>query len=101
MEGPATITRGPQQATPVLSGSIHEPMVLTPGDFRKILIKRKWVILIGILVGIAASLIYIFVAVPQYEAVARVDIDLSRSANIGIDDLLEQKLGTQGSADRL
>lgn len=101
MDGPATITRGPQQTTPIPGGPVQEPIVLTPGDFRKILIKRKWVILIGILVGIAASLIYVFVAVPQYEAVARVDIDLSRSANIGIDDLLEQKLGTQGSADRL
>ena len=93
MQGWAVPPQGPQQG--VASGTVPaaEHSVLTPADFRKILIKRKWIAIIGVLVGVAYAIIYILTTIPQYEAIARLHIDLSRSTNIGIEDLIEQKLG--------
>lgn len=79
-----------------------EQTVLTPGDVRKILIKRKWLIIAGILAGLIAGAVYILTATPQFEAVARVDIDPGRSTNIGINDLIEKKLtGESATSDRI
>ncbi|MGA9245173.1 MAG: polysaccharide biosynthesis tyrosine autokinase [Silvibacterium sp.] len=86
----------PQEAQPGSAsgtGSAPEHTVLTPADFRKILIKRKWIIIACLAIGVAYAIFYIVTTVPQYEAVSRVYIDLSRSTNIGIEDLIEQKLG--------
>src|SRR5271170_4912921 len=93
MQGWAVPPQGPQQGAASGAGPAPEQSVLTPGDFRKILIKRKWVIVAGLTIGLAYSIFDIATTVPQYEAVARVHIDLSRSTNIGIEDLIEQKLG--------
>ena len=93
MQGWAVPPQGPQQAIPSSTAPAAEHSVLTPADFRKILIKRKWIIIIGIALGIAYAVFYILTTVPQYEAIARLHIDLSRSTNIGIEDLIEQKLG--------
>jgi len=83
-------------------GSNLEHSVLTPGDVRKILIKRKWVILVCLLLGILVASYFAFLSVPLYEAVAQIDIDLGRSTNIGINDLIEQKLGGEdASSERL
>ena len=49
MQGLAVPPTGSQQS--LLSGGtapIAEHSVLTPADFRKILIKRKWIILLGL-----------------------------------------------------
>src|ERR1700760_1367395 len=83
-------------------GSNLEHSVLTPGDVRKILIKRKWVILTCLLLGILVASYFAFLTVPLYEAVAQIDIDLGRSTNIGISDLVEQNLaGGDASSERL
>lgn len=84
------------------AGRGTEHSVLTPGDVRKIVIKRKWVILVCLLVGLLIGGYFAFFSIPLYEAVAQVDIDLGRSTNIGINDLIEQKLGGEDtSAERL
>ena len=45
---------------------------------------------------------HIVTTVPQYEAISRLHIDLSRSTNIGIEDLIEQKLGGgENSSEKL
>jgi polysaccharide biosynthesis transport protein len=93
MQGWAVPPQGSQQGAASGVSSAPEQSVLTPGDFRKILIKRKWVILAGIAIGLAYAVYYITTTIPQYEAVSRMHIDLSRSTNIGIEDLIEQKLG--------
>lgn len=93
MQGWAVPPQGPQQGAASGVGPAPEQAVLTPGDFRKILIKRKWIIVAGLVAGLAYAIFYIATTVPQFEAVARVHIDLSRSTNIGIEDLIEQKLG--------
>jgi polysaccharide biosynthesis transport protein len=93
MQGWAVPPQGSQQGAASGVSSAPEQSVLTPGDFRKILIKRKWVILAGIAIGLAYAIFYITTTTPQYEAISRIHIDLSRSTNIGIEDLIEQKLG--------
>jgi len=102
MQGWAVPPQGQQQGVTGSTTPNIDHSVITPADFRKILIKRKWVILIGLAVGIAYATFYILTTVPQYEATARVHIDLSRSTNIGIEDLIEQKLsGGENSSEKL
>jgi polysaccharide biosynthesis transport protein len=93
MQGWAVPPQGQQQGVAGGAGAPPEHSTLTPGDFRKILIKRKWIIIVALVLGIAYAIFYIVTTVPQYEATARVHIDLSRATNIGIEDLIEQKLG--------
>ncbi len=93
MQGWAVPPQGPQQGVASSTAPAAEHSVLSPADFRKILIKRKWIIIFGIAVGVAYAIFYIATTIPQYEAVARLHIDLSRSTNIGVEDLIEQKLG--------
>jgi polysaccharide biosynthesis transport protein len=93
MQGWSTPPQGQQQGVAGGTAPAPEHSVMTPGDFRKILIKRKWIILLGLVIGVGYAIYYIVTTVPQYEAIARLHIDLSRSTNIGIEDLIEQKLG--------
>lgn len=102
MQGWAVPPQGQQQGVTGSTAPNADHSVITPADFRKILIKRKWVILIGLAIGIAYATFYILTTVPQYEATSRVHIDLSRSTNIGIEDLIEQKLsGGENSSEKL
>jgi capsular exopolysaccharide synthesis family protein len=103
MQGQAiTPQRQELPLAPPPSGGTLEHSVLTPGDVRKIIIKRKWVILVCLLVGILVASYFAFLSVPLYEAVAQIDIDLGRSTNIGISDLVEQNLtGQDASSERL
>jgi succinoglycan biosynthesis transport protein ExoP len=102
MQGWAVPPQGPQQGVAGTVAPAADHSVITPADFRKILIKRKWIIIIGLVIGIAYAIFYIVTTVPQYEATARVHIDLSRSTNIGIEDLIEQKLsGGENSSEKL
>ncbi|QNI33811.1 polysaccharide biosynthesis tyrosine autokinase [Alloacidobacterium dinghuense] len=104
MQGQA-ITPRPSELPLALApaaGNTLEHSVLTPGDVRKIIIKRKWVILVCLLFGLLVAGYFAFLSTPLYEAVAEVDIDLGRSTNIGISDLVEQNLaGEDASSERL
>ncbi len=85
-------------------GSNLEQSALTPGGGRaKSSLRNEWVILAcpRCWVILVASY-FAFLSVPLYEAVAQIDIDLGRSTNIGINDLIEQKLGGEdASSERL
>ncbi|WP_446743737.1 GumC family protein [Silvibacterium acidisoli] len=86
----------PQESQQIAAGpvaGISGQSTFTPADFRKLLIKRKWIILGAVLLGVGLAVYYITSTIPQFEAVARLHIDLGRSTNIGIEDLIEQKLG--------
>ncbi|RRA49682.1 polysaccharide biosynthesis tyrosine autokinase [Acidipila sp. EB88] len=90
MEGPAVqperqVAAGPQLAP--------EQAIITPSDIRKILIKRKWLILAGIVVGLAFAAVYILTTIPQYEAIALIDINEGQQSNIGISELVQQEQG--------
>src|SRR5580658_8129726 len=102
MQGWTAPPQEPRSVAPTAMAPVSEHSVLTPGDFRKILIKRKWIIIIGVVLGLAIAIYHIATTIPQFEAVARVHIDLSRTANIGIEDLIQQQLSGGGdSSDKL
>ena len=90
MEGPAVQPERPLVHTPQLA---PEQAVITPSDIRKVLIKRKWLILAGIVVGLAFAAVYILTTIPQYEAVSLLDINSGKQSNIGISDLVQQEQG--------
>lgn len=102
MQGQAITPQRPELPLAPPMGSTVEHSVLTPGDVRKIFIKRKWVILVCLLLGVLVASYFAFLTVPLYEAIAQIDIDLGRSTNIGISDLVEQNLaGEDASSERL
>ena len=83
------------------AASERSEFILSPADFRKILIKRKYVILACLLLGILAAALITYLTVPVFESVARIDIDPNRSTNLGISDLLENKMGGGDETSRL
>jgi len=74
----------------------HE-FILSPADFRKILIKRRWVIVACFILGVIVAGIFTYLTIPVFESVARVDINPSQSTNIGISDLMDNKIGEDTS----
>ncbi len=98
MEGPAVQSERQAAAEPLLA---PEQAIITPSDVRKILIKRKWLILAGIVVGLAFAAVYILTTIPQYEAIALIDVNSGKQSNIGISDLVqEQQGGLEASLER-
>ncbi len=77
--------------------SERQEFILSPSDFRKILIKRRWVILACFILAVAVAAIITALTVPVYESVARVDINPGQSTNIGLSDLVENKMGADSS----
>ena len=96
MQGWSAPPQEPRNIAPPAMGPVSDHTVLTPGDFRKVLIKRKWIIIVGVAIGLAIAIYHVATTVPQFEAIARVHIDLSRTANIGIEDLIQQQLAGGG-----
>ncbi len=102
MQGQAITPHRQELPLAPATGATLEHSVLTPGDVRKIIIKRKWVILVCLVLGLLVASYFAFLSVPLYEASAEMDIDLGRSTNIGISDLVEQNLaGEDASSERL
>jgi capsular exopolysaccharide synthesis family protein len=95
MQGPDVASEGHRDA-PITSqphnAERHE-FILSPGDFRKILLKRRFVILFCLLAGIVLAALITYFTVPVYEAVSRIDINPGRSTDVGFSDLLENKIG--------
>jgi capsular exopolysaccharide synthesis family protein len=60
---------------------------------RKVIFKRKWIILAAAVVGLAIAIYHVATTVPQYEAFSRINIDLGRSTNIGVESLIQQNTG--------
>lgn len=89
MQGLTLPPQGTQLDNPATPFS-QQPSAVTPADFRKMVFKRKWVILLCVLAGIGVACYYIKTTVPQYESTARVDMNVGRSTNIGIDNLIQQ-----------
>jgi capsular exopolysaccharide synthesis family protein len=91
MEGPAVIPQRQHGGAAMLS---QDQAVITPSDIRKVLIKRKWIILMGIVIGLAMATLYILTTIPQFEAAALIDVNEDKQNNIGITDLVQQQVGS-------
>jgi succinoglycan biosynthesis transport protein ExoP len=95
MEGPVVTPERTVHTDPVAQS---EGSVISFGDIRKFLFKRKWLILAGIVVGLAFAALYMVTTVPQYQATSLIDINVDKQSNIGISEILsEQSGGSEGS----
>jgi succinoglycan biosynthesis transport protein ExoP len=100
MQGLADPPAVPQPLTMESSpGPAHS--IFTPSDLRKILIKRKWILLIFAALGLAGGILYAVRTVPQYEAVAQIQVDLTKSTNIGIESLVSENVSGGAGSDML
>jgi polysaccharide biosynthesis transport protein len=63
--------------------------------------KRKIIILCATVVVFCAVAVHTMRMTPVYESVVRLQIDPSRSSNLGLDDLISQKLGSGDSSGHL
>lgn len=70
-------------------------------DLTKLLTKRKWWIILCILIGIAIAIYHNKTAIPQYDAVLTVDIDLDRTPNVGFSSLVGDRFDFFGSEAKL
>lgn len=70
-------------------------------DFTRIIVKRKWWIIACIVIGIALAIYYNKTAIPQYDAVLSVDIDLDRAPNVGFSSLVGDRFDFFGSEAKL
>jgi capsular exopolysaccharide synthesis family protein len=101
MQGQA-ITPKHEMPSGLIGNLPPERSILTPSDLRKIVLKRRWIFISFILLGTILGLAVAFLSTPQYEAAANIDIDLSRSTNIGINNLIQQRLiGEDSASERL
>ncbi|MGB8322050.1 MAG: Wzz/FepE/Etk N-terminal domain-containing protein, partial [Candidatus Acidiferrum sp.] len=69
-----------------MHGRSHVQQQLTAADIWRTLVKRKFTILGFAAVVLALSAVYAYTRVPLYEGVARLQIDPSRSTDLGLDD---------------
>ncbi|AXC13435.1 Tyrosine-protein kinase EpsD [Acidisarcina polymorpha] len=103
MQGPDPASER-QQGTSVAgkpAGSDRQDFILTPADFRKILIKRQFIILACLATGLILGAVITFFTTPVFESTARIDINPDRSTNLGISDLLNSKAGGNDESTRL
>lgn len=87
MQGLARPTPDPASPGKSTAGS-GQGLVITPADVRKLFLKRKWIILVCLLAGFGIALYKVETAIPEYEAVASVDLNLNRTSNIGFSNLV-------------
>jgi capsular exopolysaccharide synthesis family protein len=99
MQGLTLPSQGTQLESPGAAPQFsNQPTSITPADFRKLLFKRKWIIVLCGLAGIAVAVYSIKTTVPQYQATARVNMNLDRQTDIGIESLIQQS-SSYGEAD--
>jgi polysaccharide biosynthesis transport protein len=92
MQGWTIPPQGAQPGTPATSFST-QPSVITPADLRKLLFKRKWIVIFSALAGLLVGLYYAKTTTAVYEATARININLGRTTNIGIEEVVANNTG--------
>jgi polysaccharide biosynthesis transport protein len=74
---------------------------LSLNSIGRTIFKRKLIILCATAVVFCAVAVHTFSMTPVFESVVRLQIDPSRSASLGLDDLISEKLGSGDSGSRL
>lgn len=87
MQGWTIPPQGAQPGVPATSFST-QPSVITPADLRRLLFKRKWIVITSTLIGLLVGLYHAKTTTPLYEATARINLDLGRTTNIGIEEVV-------------
>ena len=87
MQGLARPAEDPASPSKPASGG-GQGITITPSDVRKLFFKRKWILLAGAVIGLGLGIYVAETTVPEYEAVASVDLNLNRTSNIGISSLV-------------
>jgi succinoglycan biosynthesis transport protein ExoP len=68
------------------------------GDLLRVLVKRKWLIIVCTAVSLVIATAYAMIQTPIYEAVAAIRIDPGRMGSLGLSDLISL---TSGDGDQL
>lgn len=89
MQGLTNPPQGARPESPAPAPAFNS-VVLTPADLRKLILKRKWIIVAATLIGIAIAIYHIATTVPLYDAHARINLSLGRSANIGLESMYQE-----------
>lgn len=82
-----------RRLVPAPAGSVPSPdfssgSEMSIADIVNILVRSKWLILAFVAVGLAASVAYVKLKTPLYEATVDVQIDPSRVGSLGLSELL-------------
>jgi len=85
----------------LLQSAEHEATELPLLEIWRILAKRKFIVFAFLALCVLAVSVYSFLKRPMYEAVSRVHIDPSQSTNMGLEDLVEEKLSSTDSNSRI
>src|ERR1700745_4142719 len=92
---PQVLPPAEARVPPPVSG----PEKLTLMDLWRVLMKQRIVVFVVTLLATAGSIWYAVRTHPVYEGVARIEIRPQERANIGIDQLIEQREGGQPLTD--
>ena len=72
---------------------------LTLMELWRVLMKQRFVILAVTLLSLAGALWYVLRTAPVYESIARIEIQPQEAANIGVEQLIEQKEANTPQSD--
>jgi capsular exopolysaccharide synthesis family protein len=85
----------------VMGGGVSHDEELSLAAILRTLAMRKMVILCTALAVFGAVTLYTYSKTPVYESVARLQIDPDRSSDLGLDQMLNDKLGTGDGNNKL
>jgi succinoglycan biosynthesis transport protein ExoP len=98
---PDSLTTMRGTALAPMSGDSSPEQELSLTEIFRTIFKHNWIILFSAIICFAAVLVYTFWMSPVYESVVRLQIDPSRSSNLGLDDMISEKLGTSDGNSRI
>jgi len=76
---------------------VHSEDGLSLMDLWRVLVKQRFIILAATVLFFAAATIYSFKTIPVYESSSRIEIKPNRSANAGLEGLVEEERGGESS----
>lgn len=82
-------------------GASHDVQEVSLSEVWRTVIKHKLLILCCATLVFGLVALYTALKAPVYESISRLQIDPSRSSSLGLDDLLDEKLGSGDSNSRI
>jgi len=94
-ENEAELQAGPENGVGMSQPFAHEPQSLM--DVWRVLVKRRVIILVITILVFAGSAIYSYHLKPIYESWSRIEIDPTKSPNVGLQNLVDDASGPNSS----